>query len=312
MTNELTTNVQFKVDFKASEITIQNESQLKEMVDKAVNHYSSMIFTDANIPEAKQAKADLNKVATLLDNERKAIKNEYNKPLKSFEDKIKTYVGQIKLVSDGINESIQLYEETERSKRLEKIKDTIKEMSENYSVEVEEVGIRNNWLNKSSFTAKGEINKKTLEEIAADMTMIFKEKERVIGEKAIIENYVKALGLEPYSWLSQIDNGKTAAELMIEIDAALAKKKAAEERAIEQQKAHEEYEAAMRELNETVVEDKVIDKNTGEIVSELSPKVEVEDTNKNTVTLRLSGSHSQLTALNEFIVDSGIMVEVIE
>ncbi|MFP9210114.1 hypothetical protein ACLI2D_15500, partial [Enterococcus faecalis] len=81
------------------------------------------------------------------------------------------------------------------------------------------------------------------------------EKERVIGEKAIIENYVKALGLEPYSWLSQIDNGKTAAELMIEIDAALAKKKAAEERAIEQQKAHEEYEAAMRELNETVVED---------------------------------------------------------
>lgn len=44
MTNELTTNVQFKVDFKASEITIQNESQLKEMVDKAVNHYSSMIL----------------------------------------------------------------------------------------------------------------------------------------------------------------------------------------------------------------------------------------------------------------------------
>lgn len=144
------------------------------------------------------------------------------------------------------------------------------------------------------------------------MTMIFKEKERVIGEKAIIENYVKALGLEPYSWLSQIDNGKTAAELMIEIDAALAKKKAAKERAIEQQKAHEEYEAAMRELNETVVEDKVIDKNTGEIVSELSPKAEVEDANKNTVTLRLSGSHSQLIALNEFIVDSGIMVEVIE
>ncbi|BDQ60001.1 hypothetical protein EfsSVR2332_00790 [Enterococcus faecalis] len=99
---------------------------------------------------------------------------------------------------------------------------------------------------------------------------------------------------------------------MIEIDAALAKKKAAEERAIEQQKAHEEYEAAMRELNETVVEDKVIDKNTGEIVSELSPKAEVKDTNKNTVTLRLSGSHSQLIALNEFIVDSGIMVEVIE
>ena len=97
-------------------------------------------------------------------------------------------------------------------------------MSENYSVEVEEVGIRNNWLNKSSFTAKGEINK-NFRRNCCRYDNDFKEKERVIGEKAIIENYVKALGLEPYSWLSQIDNGKTAAELMIEIDAALAKKK---------------------------------------------------------------------------------------
>ena len=48
-------------------------------------------------------------------------------------------------------------------------------MSENYSVEVEEVGIRNNWLNKSSFTAKGEINK-NFRRNCADMTMIFKEK----------------------------------------------------------------------------------------------------------------------------------------
>ena len=39
------------------------------------------------------------------------------------------------------------------------------------------------------------------------MTMILK-KRASYRRKAIIENYVKALGLEPYSWLSQIDNGK--------------------------------------------------------------------------------------------------------
>lgn len=71
MTNELTTELQFNVDFKASKITIQNEAQLAEMVESAVKHYSTMIFTDENIPEAKKARADLNKVVTLLDDQRK-------------------------------------------------------------------------------------------------------------------------------------------------------------------------------------------------------------------------------------------------
>ena len=45
MTNELTTELQFNVDFKASKITIQNEAELAEMVESAVKHYSTMIFT---------------------------------------------------------------------------------------------------------------------------------------------------------------------------------------------------------------------------------------------------------------------------
>ncbi|HBI2062103.1 TPA: DUF1351 domain-containing protein, partial [Enterococcus faecalis] len=70
--------------------------------------------------EAKKARADLNKVATLLDDQRKAVKNQYNKPLKDFEKKIKKYMSQIEDVSDEINKNIQAYEEAERQKRLEK------------------------------------------------------------------------------------------------------------------------------------------------------------------------------------------------
>lgn len=65
MTNDLTTQLEFKVDFKPSEITINNETKLKELVDVTISRYGSLVFTDDNIPEAKQAKADLNKVATM-------------------------------------------------------------------------------------------------------------------------------------------------------------------------------------------------------------------------------------------------------
>ncbi len=141
MTNELTTELQFNVDFKASKITIQNEAQLAEMVESAVKHYSTMIFTDENIPEAKKARADLNKVVTLLDNQRKEVKNQYDKPLKDFEEKIKKYTEKISEVSSEINESIKSYEEAEKQKRSKKLQKVIAEMSENYNVSIDEIEI---------------------------------------------------------------------------------------------------------------------------------------------------------------------------
>ena len=53
MTNELTTELQFSVDFKASEITIQNEVRLASIVDSAVEHYSTMILQMRIFPTQK-------------------------------------------------------------------------------------------------------------------------------------------------------------------------------------------------------------------------------------------------------------------
>ncbi|WP_395518452.1 DUF1351 domain-containing protein, partial [Enterococcus faecalis] len=220
MTNELTTELQFNVDFKASKITIQNEAQLAEMVESAVKHYSTMIFTDENIPEAKKARADLNKVVTLLDNQRKEVKNQYDKPLKDFEEKIKKYTEKISEVSSEINESIKSYEEAEKQKRSKKLQKVIAEMSENYNVSIDEIEIPSSWTNKTAFTVKGEPNKKTIEEIAASMVAVASEKERIKNDKLIVENYAKAVGLDSFSWVALIDKGSTAPELIKEIDSA--------------------------------------------------------------------------------------------
>ena len=307
MTNELTTDLQFNVDFKASEITIQNETQLAEMVDSAVSHYSTMVFTDENIPEAKKARADLNKVATLLDDQRKVVKNQYNKPLKDFEKKIKKYMSQIEDVSDEINKNIQAYEEAERQKRLEKIQTVIDEMSENYNVSMEEIEISNSWLNKTSFTAKGEPTKKIIEEIASVMTTLANEKERIENDKKIIENYTKAVGLEPYSWVGLIDSGRTASELIKEIDSAFALKKEQEER----EKAKKEHDDAIAALKTETINNKTVDTETGEIITEEVPKTSRKQQEK-TVTLRLTAEHQKLVALNNFIINNGIQVEVVE
>ncbi|MEI4444063.1 DUF1351 domain-containing protein [Enterococcus faecalis] len=307
MTNELTTELQFSVDFKASEITIQNEVQLASIVDSAVEHYSTMIFTDENIPDAKKARADLKKVSDLLENQRKNIKKEYSEPLKKFEDKIKKYTGKINLVRSSIDENIKSYEETERNKRNEKLQEVIDEMSENYGVDINEFEISDSWLNKTSFTAKGELTKKTIEEIATVMYSVAKEKERIKNDKLIVENYAKAVGLDSFSWVALIDKGSTAPELIKEIDSAVALKKEQEER----ERAKREHDEAIAALKTGTINNKTVDTATGEIITEEAPKTSKKQQEK-TVTLRLTAEHQKLVALNNFIINNGIQVEVIE
>lgn len=309
MTNELTTDLQFTVDFTPSSISILNEKELKALVDQATEYYGSLTFTDDNIPEAKEARADLNKVFKLLDDQRKVVKSQYNEPLKAFETKIKQYANQIKTVSDVINKSISDFEESEKQKRAIVLEGIIAEMAPNYELEPSDIEIKASWLNATSYTKKGDnLIKKVLEEVAGAMTMVSNERKRVASEKTVITNYAKAVHLDPESWTHMIDFGRTAPEVMREMDKVLADRKAKEEKEKEEQRNNAEYEAAMQALREQEVGDVVIDTETGEII-EPKPFAEPDE---QTVRLKLTASVNKLWALNEYIKANGIQVEVIE
>lgn len=319
--NEIAKQAEFNVDFKPSKITIQNEEQLKELIDKTVNHYSNMVFTDESIPEAKKSKAELNKISKMLEDQRKAVKKEYSAPLTEFEKKIKGYVDEIASAGKKINDFVSDYEEKEKQKRLNTLNELIAEIAPNYEIEPEELETNPSWINKTSFTAKGELTKKTLEEVTFQMRLIHDRKKRIEEDKVVIGNYAKAVGLDPESWVTQIENGLYASDLMKQIDIAVIAKREREERE-EQQRiareeqaekdriAKEEYEQAMKELRERQVDNKTIDEETGEILVDDFETERQEVETYQTVTLKLTGTHEQLSSLNNFIVNEGIIVEV--
>ncbi|MFD2307979.1 DUF1351 domain-containing protein [Enterococcus termitis] len=309
--NELTKDIKFSVDFKPSEITIQNEEQLESLVAATVTHYSSLVFTDDNIPEAKEAKTKLNGISKLLDDQRKEVKKSYSEPLKAFETKINALRDQIKGVSDNINVGISDYEEKQKELREEKLIETLSEMAPNYGIDIAAVEIKQTWLNKGSFTAKGELTKKVFEEITETMTLIAKENQRIEEDKVSVFNYAKAVGLDADGWSAWIDKGHPLVEVMKQIDQAVQDKKNRIAQEESDRKAKEEYEQAMKELRERTVDEKVIDTETGEIIQEDSELTRQEVDDRQTVTLKLTGTHEQLSALNEFIVNEGIQVEVI-
>lgn len=301
--SELSTELEVGVRYTPSEIIIENEDYLAKSVDNLVSLYSSFVFTDDNIPEAKAAKTSLNKVRKILDDQRKEVKKNYNEPLKSFESSIKSYVEKIDQVKNNIDVGIKDFDERERQKREEVLKTTIADMAPNYEILVEELEVDPSWANKTNFTKKGEVNSKTIKVIADKMGFIALEKSRIEGDKKTVETFASLNGLEPYAWENLIIQGHSVNDVLKRMKEAAEQKKIDEEERARQSAAEKEYQEAMAKLEQEqqqTIGDKIIDQETGEVVEEI-----IEDEILK-FTLEISGPKSKLYALNQYMTDQGI------
>lgn len=307
MTNELITIDGVEVNFTPSKIKVKDKQLMERAVKEYASKYQGLIATEDNLADVKKVKAELNKINNSLTTRFREIKKEYTQPLNEFDAWIKSLKKEIDNVVTPIDEAVKDLDERQKQQRVTKVQELIEEMSESHGVTIDEVEIRNEWTNKGSFTTKGEVNQKTTKEISGVMNLIKKEKDRLQGDIDIITNYAKTFGLDPESWLALINFGKTAPDVMKQIDQAIADKKARETREEELKQKQEEYTQAMQKLREEQMADvdgQTVDTETGEIVQE-SPKLL-------TTTLKLTGTIEQFHAFNNFLIDNNIQVEKVD
>lgn len=289
MSNELITLTPIQIDFTPSVIIIRNEAELSALVDKTAEHYASLTFDAKNIQGAKDARKELNSIVEILEDERKKIKVEYTKPLNEFESKIKDYVKKIKEAKAPIDENINNYEENERSSRFEKVNEKVNEIASMYDVDPSAIDIPTQWTNASALTQKGAVTKGVTDKITDAVKAIATERDRIEGEKRIIEGYARALKLDADAWVRWVESGKTAAEVMREIDTVIANK---------------------RDEPKPEVAPSNVDVETGEIFD--SPTKDDVDPNKETIIFKVTGTYDQLHALNQALVSLGIEYELVE
>lgn len=314
----MTTDIQFGVSYTPSEIMIENEEQLASLINQVTEYYSKQVFTDENISDAKTARADLNKIITQLESRRKEIKQGFTAPLSQFEAKMKVYVNQIQEVSSDIGAGIKTYEDAEKAQRLEKIQMEMAQIAQQFEVDPQSVEISTTWLTKTAFTTKGEVKGKVLDEIKDKLKIVAMERDCNAADKATITDYAELAGLDPYAWAELVDQGWSVADIREKIKQAIDDKKIREAAAEEARKNREEYETAMKELEQSqTVETNhgtFIDRETGEIVSidESVQENQVNSLPEMTVTLQLTGTQAQLMSLNEYILDHNITVVPVE
>ena len=299
-------NVQFNVDYKATNITINNKEQLDNLVNQTISKYENIVFTDETIQDAKKAKADINKIVKLFDTKRKEVKKSYTEPLKEFEVEMNSYKKRLEQTSNVINEKVKEFEERELEKRTEIIKSTISEMCGAYNVTQDEIPLSNNWLNKTSFNKnQTEVTKKTLEDIAFVMKSVSNEKDKLEESKSIIVKYSDKNNVEPVPFVKMLDNGVELSSVIQLIDETVESRLENEKR----KKAQEEYSQAMEQLQkEKIAEGVLIDKDTGEIIKEET----IVKEEKMTVVLSITGTKEQMVMLNDYMVAQGIKVQKIK
>lgn len=291
MVSELSTEVIFDVDYQPSTISIVHEDQLARLINVTIQRFEGLIFKEEDISDAKKARAELNRIFSLIDSKRKEVKKQFSEPLIEFEKQIKVYSDEIKNVSKDIDEQIKEFEARTRKERETIVLAFIERHASKYGIEHNEISIRSNWLNASSFTAKNNLTKKIEEEIIAECQAIKQKRETYEQQKTLVESYVKAYELEPFSWIALLDQGLTATQIFPKIDQAVKELREKEEKEIEQ---------GEQEIKQTV---------TPEIIAGISQEVSTDEP-KYSFALNITGTAKQLSIIKKTVESLGVEYSV--
>lgn len=128
-----------------------NMSEVKEYALETKKYYENLVFTDEQIKEAKDERANINKTVKRVADYRKDIVDKFNKPLEEFVRNAKETEIILKEASSSIDVQVKKYEEEEKQKK----KDECEELFNNLVGDLSELitfekVFDNRWLNKTT------------------------------------------------------------------------------------------------------------------------------------------------------------------
>ena len=275
-----------------------NHEELKTALRSQLEVYKNLVVTPDAIKSAKSDRANLNKLATAVEEYRKDVKRRCLEPYNELETKCKELVGIIKEPIEAIDTQVKAFEEQEKDEKYKALKEffdgKVGDMAD--TVEFDKI-LDPKWSNKT----KGlEELKGSLEDHIDRVREELKKLEEQFGDVpykvAVVNKY-----LESYNYSAALVEATT---LKFRYEQEQKKKQAAEEalKKAEQQK----QEAQARPEPPAPVEAPEPVPETG-----TQPEPQTASEPVGTVSFSVKGTKSQIIALREFMKSNGIQFAVI-
>lgn len=287
--------------FEPATLEVNKFEEMRELVQGFADKYTNLVFTADEKKGAEEVRSKLIEIRDKFERERKIIKKAYNEPLNEYESKIKELNGMIDVPLNQIRDGLKEIDNAERELREEALKEVLETKLGGLDVEIEP---NNSWSNKGMWTSKMKPTAKLNQEIDYVIDAAIREKSRKESEIKILSEFCKAKDIDPAGWISQLDF-KSATEVMDLINLDIKRKA---EIAAEQEKKKAEFEAFQAKQAEVLAE--IEQPGDIEIGTPLFER-KIDDAILVNV-IRVKGTRSQFAKMNEFLIDSGIEVELVE
>lgn len=279
-------NEEFPISYKAAEVDFQGYEALDAKVDAMTKDWDKYVVTAESYPYDKKTRAELNRIRRALSDRHKVIVKESSQQITEFNTKVKGLDLKIKGVVDHLSEGLKAFDDQARKDKHQQNLLRLGELAKEFSVALQELDYQDKWDNKTTSWTIIEEDARQQFETIVEKQKARKEAEQVIANKA--NEYTKpAMTASPY--LQMLDY-KSLPDVLTQMDND-------HEYLIKQAKQQEENrKKAVEALQQHG--DKYVDAKTGEVVDKV-----------HSVTLKLTGTTEQLTALSNFIRDWGISYE---
>ena len=144
-------NMEIRInDLSLPEKIIFNYEELKEGISAKVAHYKNLVYTDDQIKEAKEDRANLNKLKKSLNDERIRLEKEYMIPFNTFKAQLNEIIKIIDEPVTMIDSQVKEYQENKKEEKRKEIVAYFDSVKEKLPDEIGLEGIFNTkWLNES-------------------------------------------------------------------------------------------------------------------------------------------------------------------
>lgn len=288
--------------YEPATLEMHKFEEMKELVQGFADKYTGLAFTRADKKGAEEVRGKLLEVRDKFEKERKIIKKAYNEPLNAYEAKVKELNSLIDVPLNQIRDGLKEIDEAEREERIQALNDVLEIKLEGVGVSITPAA---SWLNKGMWSSKLKPSTKLNEEIDKEIADAVKEKEYREMQVKVLTEFCNAQEIDPAGWVSQLDH-RNAMEV---IDLINMDKERKARIAADQERRAAEHEAFLLKQKEELAAIEEVE------IVEVSPIEEPEPIQEEehviTNVIKVTGTIAQLNNLNEFLVTSGIRVELV-
>lgn len=277
---------------------IENLEALKAELTPKLDYYNNLVVTEDSIKAAKTDKANLNKLRTAIEDQRKSIKKQYLEPYNLLEAQCKEVVALIDAPIKAIDSQIKAFDEIEKQEKYTALSEAFTALNAPEWVKIEDI-LNPKWGNK---TEKLDSLKAEMADNLKKLTDDFDKLSEMYGDK---EYYLPIIN----RYKQTKDFSQTAVyAVQLEQEYKRAQERKAREEELKQQmlKAAENAQNAPEqpEPEQSVItpptEQTAVNIESEQSEPILKGKFEVECT------------RSQLIALRDFMKAQGIKFEIVK